>query len=344
MRIRKNIYNFNQEELENEIFSSGLKKYTAHQIIQWLYKKFVSSFQEMTDISALSRALLEEKFSIKLPAICNSVISSDNTTIKYVFELEDKNIIETVLIKEADRKTICVSSQVGCGYGCKFCLTGKIRFIRNLESSEIVGQIVRLLKLEKQITNIVFMGMGEPLSNFKNVVRAIQILTNQKGLCISSRRITLSTCGLVPELLKFNSLNIKINLAISLNAVDNEKRNQLMPVNKKYPLEQLLNSCKKLTLSKRERIIFEYILIKDINDSFSDANKLAELLKGIPCKINLIAYNENPYLNFYSPSPETVNKFQQILIDKYYSCFVRKSKGSDIFAACGQLGALKSNH
>lgn len=337
--IKKNIYDFSHEEFEKEIISLDLKKFITTQIEDWIYKKFVSSFSEMTNLSKICHPILEKHFDLGLPIIHNSSISTDGT-IKFLFKLNDGETIESVLIKEENRKTICVSSQIGCAYKCKFCITGKIGFIRNLKTSEIVGQIIQIIKQEKTITNIVFMGMGEPLANMEHVAKAIQILTYQRGLCISPRRITLSTCGLIPELLKFASLNLKVNLAISLNAAHDDKRSLIMPINKKYPLPDLIKTCHKLNLTKRQRIIFEYILIKDINNSQEDAMRLVKLLKGIPCKINLIAYNENEFVDFKSPTTESIEQFQQILIKNHFSCFIRKSKGQDISAACGQLKAI----
>ncbi|MBI5207949.1 MAG: 23S rRNA (adenine(2503)-C(2))-methyltransferase RlmN [Candidatus Firestonebacteria bacterium] len=333
-----NICNLNHNELEEAVIALGLKKFIVSQIEDWIYKKLILSFSLMTNISPAIQSLLDNNFDLYLPELHNSVLSQDGT-IKLVFKLNDGESIESVLIKEDDRKTVCISSQAGCAHGCKFCVTGKIGLIRNLKAAEIVGQLIMILKREQSITNIVFMGMGEPLANIEEVSRAIQIITYQKGLCISPRRITVSTCGVIPQLIKFNTLNLKVNLAISLNATTNKDRDLLMPINKKYPINELLAACHKLNLSKRQRIIFEYILIKGINDSKEDALRLVNLLKGIPNKINLIIYNKNPYVNFKSPDVESAEQFQQILIDHHYSCFMRRSKGDDINAACGQLSA-----
>ena len=346
-----NIKSFTHDELKARLMETGLKSYRARQVLEWVYKKYASSFQEMTNISKADRDLLEAHFSISALRPLRAEVSTDGTR-KYLFGLEDGHTIESVLIPDEDRMTLCISSQVGCGQGCRFCLTGSGGFTRNLKAYEIADQVLEverhLRKAEsgrregseeknRSITNIVLMGMGEPLANFDEVVKALGIITSEKGLGFSPRRVTLSTAGLVPELERLGRAGTRVNLAISLNAPTDEIRNRIMPVNKRWPLKELLAACKKFPLEPRRRITFEYVMLKGVNDREEHALALAKLLRGIKCKVNLIPYNPSPESMYERPNDVVVRRFQKILLDHNYAAPVRESRGQDISAACGQL-------
>ena len=333
-----NLLDFTLEEMEEFISSSGKEKFRARQIMKWLHQSGSVSFDDMTTLSRDFRAKLFEIARVSRPQI-EKIQESKDGTKKALLRLDDGLFIESVLIPGKNNWTICVSTQAGCAMDCKFCLTARQGFKRNLKPSEIVGQLITLRSETPEgieIKNIVMMGMGEPLANYDNVLKAIKILTCDFGLGFSNRKITVSTCGLAPKIVQLGK-DICINLAVSLNAPDNETRSTLMPVNKKYPLEVLLDACKKYPMPGRRLLTFEYILIDGVNSSVQDARKLAALLKGQRCKLNLIVFNEYPGSHFKSPSPKTVEIFQQTLIDHHYTTMLRKSKGSDILAACGQL-------
>jgi 23S rRNA (adenine2503-C2)-methyltransferase len=333
-----NLLDFTLEEMEEFISSQGKEKFRARQIMKWLHQSGSISFDDMTTLSRDFRAKFSKLARISRPQIEKILTSSDGTR-KALLRLEDGLFIESVLIPGKSHWTICISTQAGCAMDCKFCLTARQGFKRNLNPSEIVGQLITLKHETPEglsINNIVMMGMGEPLANYDNTLKAIKILTDDFGLGISNRKITVSTCGLAPQIIQLG-LDICINLAVSLNAPDDETRSKLMPVNKKYPLDVLLDACKKYPMPGRRLLTFEYILIDGINSSVQDAKKLAALLKGQRCKLNLIIFNEFPGSPFKSPSQKTVEIFQRILIDNHYTTMLRKSKGSDILAACGQL-------
>ncbi len=294
----------------------------------------------MTDLSKALRETLSELafFSSLHPDV--KEISADGT-IKYALKLSDGKIIESVLIPEDDRHTLCVSTQVGCAMACSFCMTGTMGLSRNLTPAEIVNQVCAVredLRHSKagEINNLVFMGMGEPLANFDNVIKSLDILLDELGLNFSDRKITVSTCGIVPRLKELGE-KFKVNLAISLHAADNETRSRIMPINKRYSLDQLLDACRSFPLPKRKRIMFEYILLKDINDSDRDAENLARILQNIPCKINLLPCNEAPEIPYKKPSAARIETFQNILKDHGFTVLLRTSRGADISAACGQL-------
>jgi len=336
-----NIKSLTYENLQTRLLELGLKKFRTDQILRWIYLNHVRSFEEMTNIAKPERDLLSSVFSISAPAICRMEVSKDGTR-KVLFKLADEHTIESVLIPDEDRMTLCISSQVGCRLGCVFCLTGKQGFRRNLAAHEIADQVLELSRVldsegAGEITNIVLMGMGEPLSNFEEVVKAIRIITSDKYLGFSPRRVTLSTAGLVPEIDALAKANTRVNLAISLNATTNEIRDDIMPVNKRHPIEDILTACRRYPLEPRRRITFEYVLLKDRNDSEADARRLAKLLKGIRCKINLIPFNPFPGCSLKRPEEAAVRRFQKILLDHHYTAPVRESRGSDISAACGQL-------
>lgn len=314
--------------------------FRGEQIMAWLYRPGITEFSQMTDLAKEFRAVLEQRARISFFTDPVVEVSSDGA-IKFGFRLEDTHYIESVLIPEGERNTLCVSSQVGCAMGCHFCRTGAMGFKRNLKPSEMVNQVCAVqdwLRKEgkKRLTNLVFMGMGEPLANLDNLLVALSILSEQKGLDFSSRRITVSTCGMIPQMLEFGKKS-DVNLAISLHAVDDKTRNMLMPINKKYPIKDLLAACREYQMKKRQRIMFEYVLLDGINDSDETAEKLAEILRGIPCKINLLAMSEDQEADFKSSSKERILKFQEILRNRGYTVFLRQSRGEDISAACGQL-------
>jgi len=328
------------KELEAFIVSLGEKPFRAIQVSQWLYGKGVHSIEEMTNLSRSFRKKLEESawISSLSPA---EVHSSEDRTRKFRFILADEEAVESVLLPERDHWTLCLSSQVGCALGCRFCLTGKRGWVRNLKASEIVDQVIAVrstLSLGEKLTNLVLMGMGEPLLNYQNVLQALEVLRSPLGLQFSNRRITLSTSGIIPEMVELLSRKNFVKLAISLNATTDEQRTSLMPINRRYPLKNLLSACREVPLPNRERITFEYVLIHGVNDSPEDARRLTHLLKGIRAKVNLIAFNEFPESSFRRPSEEAIQNFREILMAKGFTAMLRQSKGSDILAACGQLG------
>ena len=341
MAEKMNIKAFSREDLQARLVAMGLKKYRADQVLTWIYTHQAQSFDAMTNIAKTEREILASAFFISKPSIIRTEISSDSTR-KFLFELEDGNTIESVLIPDEDRQTLCISSQVGCQQACRFCLTGSGGFKRNLKAYEIVDQVLeiaRILKEEGQrrITNIVLMGMGEPLANFDQVEKALKVITSEKGLGFSPRRVTVSTDGLVPEIDRLAASGVKVNLAISLNATTDEVRDRIMPVNKRYPIKELLAACKRFPLETRRRITFEYVMLKGVNDSVEDAQRLARLLRGIKCKVNLIPFNPFPGSEFKRPDDSAVRRFQMVLLDHHYTAPVRESRGRDISAACGQL-------
>jgi 23S rRNA (adenine2503-C2)-methyltransferase len=320
----------------------GQRSFRATQVFKWLYLQQVDAFDQMTDLGIKTRELLSQNFLSERLSL-KEVASSKDGSKKYLFELQDGNLIESVLIPEKDHFTLCISCQVGCSQGCQFCLTGQSGIVRNLTPSEIISQVRDISHLATdsgKLTNIVFMGMGEPLANYRNVIHALEIITDSDvGLKISSRRITLSTAGLVSKMPDLGK-DTQVNLAVSLNAVDNDTRSRLMPINRKYPIEKLIQACANYPLKNRKKITFEYILMKGINDSPEDAQKLAQLLRPVKAKINLIPYNTYEGSPFECPEESVISKFQDILIANHYTVMIRRSKGGDISAACGQLRAI----
>jgi len=336
--IKVDLKDLDLSETKAHVEKIGLETYKAEQIRQWVFGHKVTSFEGMTNISKELRSYLSSSCIITQLKITKIDISRDGTK-KVLFELEDGNRIESVLIPERNHFTACISSQVGCAMGCKFCLTARQGFIRNLKSSEIINQVIQIRELLDQpenLTNIVFMGMGEPLANFEAVKKAVNNIISPGALNFSRRRVTLSTCGLVPEIERLGK-DFPINLAVSLNAGDDKTRNMLMPINKKYPLTSLIETLKHFPLHKGRRITFEYILIKNINDRLSDATNVARLLKNLRAKINLIPFNRYDGSPFEEPDEKRILAFQDELIRKNYTVMIRKSKGVDISAACGQL-------
>ena len=335
----QNIKELSPKQLEDAVVEIGQKPYRAKQIEKWLYQKYANSYDEMTDLSLELRnelaGLLPLSNSLEL---VNKQQSVDGT-VKYLFLLSDGNRIESVLIPEQKRLTLCVSSQVGCALGCTFCLTGTVGRIRNLTAAEIIDQILYINSTgERSITNIVFMGMGEPLDNIDNLVTAIELITDVKCMGMSPKRITVSTSGLVPKITELGK-RLSINLSISLNASNNTTRNDLMPINRKYPIEKLIKTAMKYPLPNRKFLTFEYVLLAGINDSDENALELVGLLKGLKCKINIIPFNEADPLRYKSPEPERVLSFQKIVVEAGINAKIRKNRGMDILGACGQLAA-----
>ena len=333
----KNIKDYNLEELKQEFIKIGEKPYRAEQVFKWIFDANVESFNEMTNISIELRKKLEEEFTLNTFKIIQKQESSDGTK-KYLFDILDGNAIESVLMEYKYGKTICVSSQVGCKMGCKFCASTGIPFIRNLTSGEIVEQILAVQRDENiKISNVVFMGIGEPLDNFENVINAIGILNNQKGLNIGARHISISTSGLVPKIYELADMNLQCTLSISLHATNDEKRSSMMPVNNSYNIEELLKACKYYISKTNKRISFEYALAKDNNDNLDDAKELVKLLKGMLCHVNLIPINKIHNGKYDKSSNEQIIKFRDYLNEHGIVATIRRELGKDIDAACGQL-------
>ena len=368
--MKKNIKDYDLNELTKELENIGEKKFRAEQIFRWLYVEKVKSFDEMTNLSLELRNKLKENFEICNFKILRKLVSKDGT-IKYLFGLDDGNAIESVLMQYHFGKTVCVSSQIGCKMGCKFCASTGIPFIRSLSSGEIVEQIIAIeqdiredaekkdlgkaktseLNEEKQnketqkdekenelrVSNVVFMGIGEPMDNFDNVLNAISILNNPKGLNIGARHISVSTSGVVPRIYEFADKNIQCTLSISLHSADDEIRSSMMPVNNAYNIEELMKACKYYIAKTNKRISFEYALAKDNNDNLKDAQKLVDLLHGMLCHVNLITINKIDNGKYQKSSMENIIKFRDYLNDHGITATIRRELGSDINAACGQL-------
>ena len=330
----KNIKDYNLEELKQEFVSLGEKPYRAEQVFKWLYIENVTSFDEMSNLSLELRDRLKQKFSICKYNILKKQESSDGTK-KYLFDVLDGNAIESVLMSYHHGYTICVSSQIGCKMGCKFCASTGIQFIRNLTSGEIVEQILAVERDEKiKISNIVFMGIGEPFDNYENVLNAIRIINNPKGLNIGARHISISTSGIVPKIYDFANEDMQCTLSISLHATTDELRSAMMPVNNTYNIEELMKACKYYIEKTNKRISFEYALAKDNNESLEDAKRLVKLLKGMICHVNLIPINKIENGKFTKSTNENILKFRDYLNDNGIVATIRRELGSDIDAAC----------
>lgn len=333
----KNIKDFGLEELKEEFVLIGEKTYRAEQVFYWIYQKKVTDFEEMTNLSLELREKLKQNFRISSFPILKKQESIDGTK-KYLFDLFDGCAIESVLMEYHHGKTLCVSSQVGCRMGCKFCASTGIPFDRNLTAGEIVEQILAVEREENSvISNIVFMGIGEPLDNYDNVIKAIRIMNHPKGLNIGARHISISTSGIVPRIYDLANENIQCTLSISLHATNNEKRDRMMPVNKAYPIEELMKACKEYIKITNKRISFEYALSKEKNDNIEDAKELVALLKGMIAHVNLIPINKIENGSYVKSSNENIIKFRDYLNSKGVVATIRRELGSDIDAACGQL-------
>lgn len=337
--MKPNIKDLSFKDLTAFLLERDHPSYRAGQIRRWLFQKRAAAFAEMTNLSLALRQQLEEDFTVSRLKVLRRAEARDGT-VKFLFGLSDGASIESVLIPEARRLTLCISTQAGCGFGCAFCATAVLGLKRNLTASEIVDQVIeasRDLLGGTRITHVVLMGMGEPLANYTQTVSAIGIITDGDwGLGISPRRVTLSTVGLVPQIEQLME-ETRVNLAISLHAPNNDLRAELMPVNRKYSLEQLLECCRKLPLPRRKRITFEYVLLGGVNDSEAQARQLARVLRGIPSKVNVIPFNPHPGSRFLRPAPERIESFQEALRSEGVQVNVRRPRGDDIQAACGQL-------
>ncbi len=337
--VLPNLVGSDLKEIEAALVGMGEAPYRARQIYAGIYRRCNRSWEDFTDLGKELRARLAERFSIALPHL-DCTFASGDATRRYVFEVSPGMKIESVFIPEDTRDTICISTQVGCAVGCLFCVTGRLPMRRNLSAGEIVGQVLALRSdraISSKRLNVVIMGMGEPLHNYDNLMKAIRLMADPGGLSISPRRITLSTSGVVPGIDALASEPLIPNLAISLNATTDKVRDQLIPINRKWNIAALLEACRRFPLEKRRRITFEYVLIDGVNDSPEDAHRLAALLKGLKKKINLIPLNPDPWLQLRTPSENRILAFQQILIDHSITAYIRRPRGADVSAACGML-------
>ena len=335
--MKKNIKDYSFEELKCLFLEIGEKSFRAEQVFKWIHQENVTDFSEMTNLSLALREKLSEQLSLHNFNIIRKLESKDGTK-KYLFDVLDGNAIETVLMEYKHGYSICVSSQIGCKMGCKFCASTGIPFVRNLTSGEIVEQILAVQRdTGVKVSNIVFMGIGEPLDNYENVIKAIKIINDPKGLNIGARHISISTSGLVPMIYKLAEENIQCTLSVSLHSADNAKRSEMMPVNNAYNIEELIKACKDYIAVTNRRISFEYALAKDNNDNLDDAKKLIKLLKGMLCHVNLIPINKIESGKYSKSTNENIIKFRDYLNDNGIVATIRRELGSDIDAACGQL-------
>ena len=331
-----NLYGLTRKELEDYFLSIGEKKFKATQVYEWLYDKRVTSISEFSNIKKDVRDKLNEDFVIKLPTIIQH--QSDRDAEKFLFNLEDNEKIEAVVMYHNYGISVCVSSEVGCNMGCKFCESGRLKKVRNLQAHEMVGQILAIESvLQKRISSVVIMGIGEPLDNYLEVIKFIKIINDAKGLMIGARHITLSTCGLIPKIKELSDLDLQINLAISLHASNDTLRSQIMPINKVYPLSDLILCIKEYINKTNRRVTIEYIMLKGINDEKSNALELASLLRGLNVYVNLIPYNETNNLGFKKSDKTKLDVFYDTLKKEHINVTVRREFGSNIDAACGQL-------
>ncbi len=335
-----NFFNCNQSDLEQVLQGHGKEKFRARQIFKWAYEKRVFDPALMSNLAKEFRSEVPNIFSFELPAIIEHRISQDGTQ-KFLFDVGDGLSVESVLIPADDRNTLCVSSEVGCNMACQFCYTGKQKLKKRLSVQQIVGQFLQVAQKlvdPVRITNIVFMGMGEPLDNTENVFKAIEILHDSNGINFSRKKITVSTSGLVPQIPLVTESGVR--LAVSLNAPNDPIRDVIMPINKKYPLKELMAACVEHTEKARDRVTFEYVLLKGINDHPDHARQVYQLIKNVPCKMNLIPFNEHPDSGFTRPASQSVYEFQKYLLNKGIHTTIRRTMGRDIYAACGQLTSL----
>jgi 23S rRNA (adenine2503-C2)-methyltransferase len=339
MDDRPDIAELELSELEDAIVALGWPRFHGGQLFRWLYKRAVTDFGDMTDLARDLRASLAQSFRVLTLEIVRRETSADGTT-KFLLRLQDGHLIESVFIPDTPSNTFCVSTQVGCAMRCGFCLTGRMGMVRNLTAGEIAGQ-VRVLARELEMLaarfNIVLMGMGEPLHNYDATMKALRILADEHGLSVTPRRVTLSTVGVLPALERLATEPLMPNLAISLHATTEDQRDALVPINRKYGLKELLDACRRFPVKRRERITFEYVMLAGVNDTDEDARRLVRLLNGIRAKVNLLPLNEAPGIPYQRPSDARVNRFARILAERGVVVSVRKSRGRDIRAACGQL-------
>jgi len=322
------------EALEAKMVAMGHSAFRGRQLFRWINQVRETDFMKMTDLGKDFRQELDEKFYLPKVTVAEER-PSDDGTVKYLVKLLDGSTVESVFIPFEERNTLCVSTQVGCKMACTFCATGYMKFGRNLESWEIVDQLISV-NFPAKITNMVFMGMGEPFDNYDEVIKSLQILSHPMGPQIGKRHITVSTVGITTKVQDFATTGLG-KLAISLHGTTDEQRSSIMPINKKFPLAELMKTCRETVYRGRDRVTFEYVMLAGINDSDEDARRLVKLVEGLPCKINLLAYNENPFINLKRPPEERVLKFQRILLDKNLTATYRRSRGRDVAGACGQL-------
>lgn len=340
MNHKTDLKNLTLPALEQFLQGQGKERFRATQVFKWIYQHDARTFEEMTNISKDLRTELSDTAYISNLEAEAVEVGSDGTR-KYLFNLGDGHAVESVLIPIEGRNTVCISSQVGCAMACEFCLTGTYKLTRNLTTAEIVNQIMAIRQdvreSGEEIRNIVMMGMGEPLHNLDNVIPAIQIMIDGNGLQLSNRRVTVSTCGLVPEMARLGLEIPNVNLAVSLNATTDELRDRIMPVNRSYPLKALLQACREFPLPGRRKVTFEYVMMDGVNDSLEDAKRLLRLISDIPNKVNLIPFNEHEGCDFKAPTQAAIDAFHKYLIDRHVTVITRDSRGGDISAACGQL-------
>ncbi|MGH7198716.1 MAG: 23S rRNA (adenine(2503)-C(2))-methyltransferase RlmN [Candidatus Omnitrophota bacterium] len=331
------------EELKKRFAELGIEPYRAGQVCEWIYAKSVYDFDHMTNLSFDLRKKLKAAFSINLPEIAERERSHEDKSVKLLLKLKDKDLVETVYMPLEKRQTVCISSQVGCKFHCAFCASGQAGFLRNLTMGEIIAQVLiaRDLSPDKKITNIVFMGIGEPFDNYRELLRTIRTLNSKEAFGIGARKITVSTCGIVPKIEALGGEGLQVELSVSLHGPNDAVRGAVMPVNKAYPVKTLVEACKKYVKKTKRAITFEYILIKGVNASEQDARQLAKLLKGMLCKVNLIPYNPIEEFPHEAPTYKEIVGFQQILQEAGVRTTVRFSKGRDIQAACGQLRSVR---
>ena len=342
MEIEKiNIRNLSKEDLTSAMVEMGEKAFKAKQVYEWLWKKNVHTFEEMTNISLATRDKLQEKYFINHVELSEKQVSKDKT-IKCAFKTYDNKVIEGVLIPTSSRTTACISSQVGCSLACKFCATGRLKRLRNLDAAEIYDQVVSIKKLANEhydlnLSNIVYMGMGEPLLNYKNMIESVRMITSEEGLGMSPKRITVSTAGVAKMITKMADDEVKFNLALSLHAANDKKRNEIMEINETNDLATLAEALKYFYKQTGTRVTYEYIIFKDFNDKIEDAQELAQFCKHIPCKVNIIEYNPIDEGEYQQADPQKVDAFAAYLEDRNIIVNIRRSRGKDIDAACGQL-------
>lgn len=336
------IYNYSLKDLEEYFLNHNDKKFRAIQVFEWLYIKRVKSFDEMTNLKKEVIELLKKDFYLSTIKITK--VEEDVDVNKFLFELKDNEKIEAVLMNHDYGNSLCISTQVGCNMGCRFCESGRLKKVRNLETHEMIEQILTIEEyVQKRISHVVVMGIGEPFDNYDNLVKFIEIINHPKGIALGSRHITVSTCGVVPKIKEFSSLPYQVNLAISLHAPNNEIRNQIMPINKAYQIEELISVLKDYIKKTNRRVTFEYILLKDVNDHEENALELIKLVRGMNCYINLIPYNETNNIKFKRSDYETITKFYDILKKNKINATIRREFGSKISAACGQLRSKKED-
>ncbi len=339
----KNFYGMTQDDLKSFLKGLGKEQFRAQQIFKWVYEQRVTDFDQMLNLSKTFREELKGLLDFSLPPVLSHLISVDGTQ-KFLFDMGEGNSVEAVLIPSDGRLTLCISSEIGCNMACRFCFTGKQKLKRRLTAAEIVGQFIQAhdhLKEDQRISNIVFMGMGEPLDNPDAVFKSVDILHDPWGMNISRRKVTVSTSGLVPEMWRIAAN--KVRLAVSLNGSNDAVRTQVMPINKKYPIADLLEACRQYAKDTGDKVTFEYVLLKGVTDSLEQAKELYKMTRSVPCKINIIPFNEHPSSGYERPSDDTIQKFQNELMRLGAHVLLRRTMGRDIFAACGQLTSEFAN-